>query len=772
MEPSSSGTSGEQLSYPYPFITKASDILVTLRGLWLLLLFDLLAIFAFLVAPQGTDVLLCIAEDVAHPIQTNAGWGTLLWLLVTLIFWSVAAEFCSRLIIYLTDNSGKSLARQRVDFRKSLQKKISNTSLFFPSVLMILAFAKAFWANYRDFKDPSIYLAILICMALIGVVILFLYRLYPGHWIVNLSKKYEWLKWMTISPREDQWVNKLYGIFNDVRVDIYDEKNMYTSDDLPRGIPLPNGITLPDANEFIPYPSNPEREKDSHTGNPTGLKIWMFHIDKKFYRCLLRQLKVLAALALLFIFLFSFLLPVNAYFHVGATALICLAFACWQIVYTCLHFIDKVHKWVTVRFLLLVLLVVTTYVNNDHPVRRLSENNQPSRPSLNEHFNCWYNQLASDSTVRRDSSGAIPVVFIAAEGGALRTGAFTAMMLSKLADYDTGFARHIYCFSGVSGGTLGSNFFNALLGSNIKKSDTLSYSAATSRFFKTDFLAAATGKLVFGEIINYFIPWHINRLDRAIALEKAWEEGWDKMSDHFPPVLRQTFNGQIDCHKPAVFINTTEVETGLQCIWSNVGLDSLPLGSRRDLYQRTRLNLAYSTAIDLSTRFPLVSPGGAISYFDSGFYKKEVRLHYVDGGYYENQGAETLLQVMQALHLEDRKIKPYVLQFNFGNTDSTITSVKNFSEVMEILGGIYNTRSGRSVIATHYLSQYVTKLGGTYIQLAMPNSTKEVPLNWILSQTAVGRVERLIEKMVVPKEASADKEEKAELRKLFIYQKR
>src|SRR5512133_1556722 len=100
MEPSSSGTSGEQLSYPYPFITKASDILVTLRGLWLLLLFDLLAIFAFLVAPQGTDVLLCIAEDVAHPIQTNAGWGTLLWLLVTLIFWSVAAEFCSRLIIY------------------------------------------------------------------------------------------------------------------------------------------------------------------------------------------------------------------------------------------------------------------------------------------------------------------------------------------------------------------------------------------------------------------------------------------------------------------------------------------------------------------------------------------------------------------------------------------------------------------------------------------------------------------------------------------------
>ena len=60
--------------------------------------------------------------------------------------------------------------------------------------------------------------------------------------------------------------------------------------------------------------------------------------------------------------------------------------------------------------------------------------------------------------------------------------------------------------------------------------------------------------------------------------------------------------------------NTTEVETGLQCIWSNVRIDGLPLSRERDLYRRIGKDLAYSTAVNLSARFPLVSPGAAIRY--------------------------------------------------------------------------------------------------------------------------------------------------------------
>jgi hypothetical protein len=754
----------------YHFFEKMQDISVILKGIWFLLFFDLLALFAFVIAPQGTDVLLSISEDVGGNEIINKAW-TGIWLIIGLLFWCIASEFCTRFLIYITDNSGKSLTPHRVKARKYFQKLASRVSLFFPLVLMLIAFSKALWINYEDLSDNSADLfqiikgtAIIIAFLIAEAALV--YKLYPGGWIIKLSKKYKGLDWIAISIHENDWVIKLYGILDDVRIDIPAADKDYDIPDLPRGVLLPNGMILPDSPYFDPYDSNPKTEGP--------VNIWMFKINVRFYRCLLRQLLTLGLLAVTGILLFGILLPVQAYLSVGAAALICFAFACWQIIYALMHFFDKAQSVFPVRLFMIGLLIFSTFTNNDHPVRELEGANAKRIP-LQEHFDTWLKNLSSDTSktayYRVGKQDTIPVIFIAAEGGALRTGAFTAMMLSKLQDQFPQFHKYIYCYSGVSGGTLGTNFFNAELMRHLNDQDTTRYSYATEKFFKNDFLAPVTGKLVFGEVLNYFIPIHIERMDRAIAMENIWEYAWGRI---YPAekknALSQSFSEMIKPGLPAIFINTTEVETGLQCVWSNVEINSLPLYQQRDLYKRVNKQLAYSTAINLSTRFPLVSPGAAFFYnVNNGKDSVEIRRHFVDGGYYENKGAETLLQVLRSLRLKNVPVKPYILQFNFGETDSSFVSVKSFNEVKEVVSAIYNTREGRGAISQYELQHYVRdSLKGEFINLNLTLNTKRIPMNWILSKTAVNRLSELTGK-TVRLSNNKDQRDKVELYKLFLY---
>ncbi|MGZ8544152.1 MAG: hypothetical protein ACXWV0_02600 [Flavisolibacter sp.] len=754
-----SSVANSAILYRYTFFQRVNDITRTLRGIWLMLLFNLLAVFAFLFVPQGTDVLLSITEDAAASFQVMP----VIWLFIALFFWSIASEFCTRFIIYLTDNSGRSLAPQRVTFRKKIQVIVARIFLFLPVTILFFAFIRAWLFNWKDFNTGTIILAFITILFILVVMAFMLYLLYMRGGLKKFTARYPRLGWLHISEAERHWVKKLYGILNDVRVDIPVNEELHTTKDLPRDISLPNGMKLPGA--FIPYANNPFRDEN--------LNIWMFRIPLSFYPCLRKQLLYLSSAAAFFILLFSFL-PAGAYMFFGAASLICLSFGCWQVVFVIIHFLDKVQRKIPVRLLLLLLFLISSFYNRDHPVRVLTTGTT-QRPMLNAHFDKWLQALAIDTVISKPGgkvyrSGAnkdtIPVVFIAAEGGALRTGAFTSMILSKLSDQYPSFPAYIYCYSGVSGGTLGSNFFNTAY-INRLRGDTTSFATATKRFFGTDFLAAATGKLVFGEIINYFIPWHIPPFDRAIALEKAWETGWDHQGES--NILAGSFSITGQPRMPALFINTTEAESGLQCIWSNVGLDSLTLGRQRDLVRRSGVDLRYSTAINLSTRFPLVSPGATIFYTQGNTRERK---HFVDGGYFENTGAETLLEVMKLLKLEQKAVKPYVIQFNFADDDSTITStsIKKFSEIMEIVGAIYNTRSGRSNLSQAYLERYVQSLNGEFISLNMSLNTKQFPMSWILSNTAMERLNSAIDDMVKPVITDfKDVNDKRKLHRLFVY---
>ncbi|OYZ52443.1 MAG: hypothetical protein B7Y15_02670 [Bacteroidetes bacterium 24-39-8] len=636
---------------PDQFLEFSRNLLFVCRGIWVLMVFHFIAIIAFLFLPQGTDVLLLLLENSFQVGNPSA----LFILLLGVLFWSISSEFCCRMLLYMTDNSGHSLSIASVQSRKWLQVQLAKFCLYAPIFILGIGLVKAYFQNQ---SDSGFQLAVLLMLiSLLTAECWLLFQLYHAKRKIPLFRK-----WMRLSAKEAFWTGKLYGIFNLYRIDLpasslpikedHGPCKSKVENDLPRETPLPNGSFIPEGFVLI-------EQGIYHQPYPT--QTWVFRIPLSFYSCLIKQLLILSAISVCLIILFS-LIPLHTYTLVGAAALICCGFGCWQIIYVLLDFLDQAQPLGKFKFpyrlCIIGWVLLCSYINQDHPIRVLQNARTEQFPLVATHFEAWARQVESNNL-----ADSIPIYLIAAEGGALRTGAFTALLLSKLADADSSFAKRVYAYSTVSGGSLGAGFFQSIQGlkDGIPEQQL---SPVCKDFFELDFLSATTGKLVFAEIVQCLIPWHLPILDRAIALEQSWENGWELatlgkyLSNHFEQAIP---NSNI---APAVLFQTVEAETGLPCVWSNLNLtDAIPFSNKRDLAARYPVPIALSSAINLSARFPLLSPAAM---FSTHIGDSKTRRHYVDGGYFENSGQETLLALLQSLPFEQHpRLKPKILCFNF-----------------------------------------------------------------------------------------------------------
>ncbi len=700
------------------------DLMFVLRELWLLLGIHLLALFAFLLMPQGTDMLLSILEPKTFIL--NASHITLL--IVAMFCWSISSEFCTRFLIYMTDNSGHTLSPERVSLRKQNQKWIAVFFLYFPPILVALAFIKAYFQNLSDISS-SWWILVFILTAISGLLFLLKY-LYKADYRKHKPNIFHW---MHLSETEKYWTSKLYGIFNEYRVDLHEDEMPLQTHDLPRDLLLSNGSFIPAVFQL--------KKRPTKLADTKNIRVWMFRIPLVYYRNLLTQFFVLVVLSILLICFFAFACT-ETYQSIGAIAMICFAFASWQIMYTLLHFLDKAQPIpkinLTFRLIVSIWICFCSYTNNDHPARWIEKEKIRVGKKVSEHFKTWISNL--EASEHYQNADQIPIFFLASEGGALRTGAFTAMLLAKMQDSFPNFKKHIYCYSGISGGSLGLQYFQSLPNSLSLKKE---YSKSSSTFFETDFLSPVTGKLVFGELLNCFFPFHIASFDRAIALENAWELSWSSANKNQENIFAASFNQQIGENKPAIFINAVESETGLPVVWTNTQLDStIALYGARDLRNKFHLSIAYSTAINLGTRFPFISPAAMLEFNLPNHHKN--RFHYIDGGYYENKGEQTLLEIIQAIHIENYPaVKPYIIQFNFSQDDTSNHSIRFANEFMEVINGIENTRFARASLTVEAMKKYMQKHFDTsqIINLNLDISIKQLPMNWILSHTAMNRID-------------------------------
>ena len=267
--------------------------------------------------------------------------------------------------------------------------------------------------------------------------------------------------------------------------------------------------------------------------------------------------------------------------------------------------------------------------------------------------------VVSDFQAWRKVAPPGPFVVVAAEGGGVRAAYWTAALLSALQDADPSFASHVYGLSTVSGGSVGAAVFEALLdGQRSAHAQTLpgrndcrttgSLQEAAGCIFTPDALAPTLSRMLYPEVLQRIVP----RLpflgpitdpltDRGTALANAW---LDAVRTEMPgsnlleiPLESAAWDGL-----PRLFLNSTWVEAGKRVVFSRTSVN--PGACVDTLDGASLVDVPAIGAVLTSARFPYISPAMTVPGSTGPDWG-----HLVDGGYFENSGAETALELLSAI---------------------------------------------------------------------------------------------------------------------------
>ncbi|HEY0073562.1 MAG TPA: hypothetical protein VGB77_05625, partial [Abditibacteriaceae bacterium] len=371
--------------------------------------------------------------------------------------------------------------------------------------------------------------------------------------------------------------------------------------------------------------------------------------------------------------------------YFGAPAMLIMAFATMIPLLT-LFIYWREQTSIPVITILVIIAIVFKGLNlhDNHGIRHSAAPKvQMTKAPIGDEFERW---LRGRPEIKKNpqfyKKQPYAVFLVAAPGGATLSGYQTAMALAQLEDRFPGFRHHVFAISGVSGGSVGAatyaglcdyadrNFANKPVPPNwwCKKTDEI---------LKRDLMAPVIGTWFYGETAQQFIPFPVslnlpsfdeNTWDRALPLEKGLEASWDDAlgaSDNpFCKELRDLGKDFQNRGIPALFLNTTNVETG-----QRLALNSIPASEKEFTSRALRtlsdehpyVSMRLSTAAILSARFPFISPAGSIpdytepkpdSSYPQGNYKAIAQVsqkRYVDAGYYDNSGGATLFNILEAI---------------------------------------------------------------------------------------------------------------------------
>lgn len=305
------------------------------------------------------------------------------------------------------------------------------------------------------------------------------------------------------------------------------------------------------------------------------------------------------------------------------------------------------------------------HLNDNHKVRQypsMSTHEHPAtqpadtRPSFDAYADAW---LADRCATRRPC----PVIVASAEGGGIRGAAWTAEVLGRLtavtqqgqpAAGEPLFARYLFAASGVSGGSLGLAVYAASL-AQPQPVDPSTLERRARNMLSHDFLAPTLANAFFVDFTQRWLPgaWMD---DRSRAITRAWEsaarqEGMPAFAEAFSTLYAQPLPASPPT-LPALFLNSTTVAEGRRFIqhpfqpvatpqrqpWT-AGFDGSSWLDPRVPLSEVALN---------SARFTYVSPAGTLE-ANTANPPVPSRMQLVDGGYFENSGTTTLLDVMRLL---------------------------------------------------------------------------------------------------------------------------
>ena len=315
------------------------------------------------------------------------------------------------------------------------------------------------------------------------------------------------------------------------------------------------------------------------------------------------------------------------------------------------------------------LLLGAIGMDDNHFMRTRAPIEDLQRPTLDESLRAFSQE-----------NGEAPIILVSVEGGGVRSAHFAASVLGRLADQCPRLARRIFAISSVSGGAIGAAAYRASLDVMPLEGDDCALDeeaapgprqVALDSMFRRDHLSPSLAKQMFPELIQAFVPASTTESESAFFAQTDRQRGLelsleDAFADAFNvdrqnnPFTASAF-GELGQPRaaPHLLINMTETSSGgvyvasdldlanvrgrqrwlhdFRCIWSPTPANEL---IEPECNQSPDFRL--STIAASSARFPLVSPVGSVRTNDSTF-------RFVDGGYFDNSGAETLIGVIDHL---------------------------------------------------------------------------------------------------------------------------
>ena len=353
----------------------------------------------------------------------------------------------------------------------------------------------------------------------------------------------------------------------------------------------------------------------------------------------------------------------------GPINVILLACCLWTAILTSLVVTSRKTRIPILGILAIVVIITNVFgLNDNHAIRRSEEATITN--DIEPAFLGWLNQRPD-----KGDFTPYPVILVSAEGGGIRAAYFTAISLARMVDGCPRIASHIFAISGVSGGAIGAAVFAAAMKAHppdtkdercdLTQSMSHYYEEAVSNVLSDDHLSPLLVRMLTGDAFQQILPFPIGNFDRQLGLEFSLERSFrhEFKSDGLSEPLYRLVPTRKTPSIPYLFLNTTRVEDGLRVTLSPLYFRTEQYGGRDDWHALDYFNgPPISAAAGTSARFPIISPPG---YFVSRSVKEAVvdgrttwvpdpafvgtKERYVDGGYFDDSGAPTLLELYNAI---------------------------------------------------------------------------------------------------------------------------
>jgi hypothetical protein len=452
-------------------------------------------------------------------------------------------------------------------------------------------------------------------------------------------------------------------------------------------------------------------------------------------------------------------------------------------------------KRVPVVTILLGWVLMAPAIFDLHAVRVVSDQ-QPDWPvhdrrDLTDFFRAWVRDCAP-------STGAVRPVIVAISGGASRAAIWGARVLSDVERAAGPGGPTVFAVSSVSGGSLGTAAYLALLaalapgercagGPTPQRPDRLALQAASTlaqdalgpllagallldppRAILSPFAAAAwvtTGRQPRGG-------------DRAEAFERGFERRW-RVAGHADASESPTTNfgdpflslfydaNGIRPGMPIWIANGTDAGTGNRLITVPFSpLGAWPLEAAADALAILDADVPISTAINNTARTAYLEPGGELLRVRRADEDRAsvpphpaIDEEIVDGGYFENEGLETALELAEWLRTvgpdliaNHRTVEPIIVQatadgvsvdqvVRCGGPSDDPADLGGNQRALQLLApalGLLAVRGGQSAVLLRqardrYCPPQQSAQAFFHFYLPAQPDGSEVPLNWILS---------------------------------------